>query len=207
MIVTTTLTVVVLAGALGAKPTPSWQTDYAQAMATASAVQKPIAVFIGQGEGRPGKMITDGTIPENAARLLRESYVCLYLNTDTEAGKDLASQLQINEGLVISSPGGNLQALRHTGSISGTELNQRLEQFATAGQPTTTVNSGLRPVVSGQVIVGNCAGGNCYVTYPNGTYVTQPASGQIIGGTVYPAGYTISPFGSSCPNGRCPNAR
>ncbi|MFO0822286.1 MAG: hypothetical protein U0792_04080 [Gemmataceae bacterium] len=201
MIVTTTLTVVVLAGALGGKPTPSWQSDYAQAMAIASSEQKPIAVFISHGAGTPGKMINDGTIPENAARLLRESYVCLYLDTDTGSGKDLAEKFALKEGLVISSPGGNMQALRHNGPVNATELNQRLEQFAHAGQPTTTINTGIQTVASAPVFVGGCASGNCYLnSYPTAGYVTQPAAGQI----VYPAGYS---FGSSCPNGRCPNAR
>ncbi|MBA4188051.1 MAG: hypothetical protein C0467_08530 [Planctomycetaceae bacterium] len=213
MMVTTTLAVVALAGALGggASPSPSWQSDYAQAMATASAQQKPIAVFIGQGAGKPGKMIAEGTIPANAAQILRDSYVCLYLDVDTGAGKTLAEQFEMNEGLVISSPGGNVQALRHKGVVTGAELSRQLGQFAHAGQPTTTITTGLTPAIvgnaSGQIIrTGNCAGGNCYVTSP-GTYTIQPAAGQVIGGVVYPAGYTTNPFGSSCPNGRCPNQR
>ncbi|MCE9563729.1 MAG: thioredoxin family protein [Planctomycetes bacterium] len=211
--VTTTLAAVALAGALsvGAKPSPSWQTDYAHAMSAASAERKPIAIFIGSSAKKPGKMIDDGTIPESAAQLLRESYVCLFVDTDTEAGKDLSSKFEIAEGLVISSPGGNVQALRHIGAVGGTELSRQLGQFATAGQPTTTVTTGIRPVVAGtsQIIMsGNCAGGNCYASYPSGTYLTQPTAGQVIGGTVvYPAGYSANPFGSSCPNGRCPNQR
>ena len=199
--VTTTLAAVALAGALsvGASPSPSWQADYAHAMSAASTEQKPIAIFIGTSAKKPGKMMDDGTITESAAQLLRTSYVCLYVDTDTGAGKDLASKFEITEGLVISSPGGNVQALRHVGAVGGTELNRQLEQFANAGQPSTTVTSGIRPV---QIIrTGNCANGNCYI---GGTYATQPVAGQVIGGTVYPAGYT---FGSSCPNGRCPNQR
>jgi len=210
MVVTTTLAVVALAGALGmgSSPSPSWQPDYAQAMATASAEQKPIAVFIGQGASKPTKMLADGSIPQSAAQLLRESYVCLYVDTDTGAGKDLAGKLDIKEGLVISSPGGNVQALRHNGVVAGAELTKQLGQFAHAGQPTTTINTGIVTKTAGQIIMaGNCAGGNCYVTYPSGAYVTQPASGQIINGVVYPAGYSTNPFGSSCPNGRCPNQR
>src|SRR4051812_26275477 len=207
--VTTTLAAVALAGALsvGAKPSPSWQTDYAHAMSAASTERKPIAIFIGSSAKKPGKMIDDGTIPESAAQLLRESYVCLYLDTDTGAGKDLAGKLEIKEGLVISSPGGTVQALRHNGVVTGAELSRQLGQFAHAGQPTTTVSTGLQPVATYTIVAGNCAGGNCYVTYPTGTYTTQPAAGQIIGGTVYPAGYSANPFGSSCPNGRCPNQR
>lgn len=207
MMVTTTLAVVALAGALGtgASPSPSWQTDYAHAMADAAAQQKPIAVFIGEGAGKPKQMLADGTIPEAAAKTLRDSYVCLYVDTATGSGKDLAGKFEISEGLVISSPGGNVQALRHAGSVASVDLNRQLSQFATAGQPATTVTTGLQPAA--RVIVSGCANGQCNLSYsyPAATYAA-PAAGQVIGnGTVvYPAGYT---FGSSCPNGRCPNAR
>ncbi len=209
MMVTTTLAVVALAGALGtgASPSPSWQTDYAHAMADAAAKQKPIAVFIGEGAGRPTKMLADGTIPEAAAKVLRDSYVCLYVDTATGSGKDLAGKFEISEGLIISSPGGNVQALRHTGSVASVDLNRHLSQFATAGQPVTTVVTGLQPAA--RVIVSGCANGQCNLSYsyPAATY-SAPAAGQVVGGTVvYPAGYTVNPFGSSCPNGRCPNAR
>jgi len=180
-------------------------------MSVASSERKPIAVFIGSSAKKPGKMIDDGTIPESAAQLLRESYVCLYVDTDTEAGKTLSSKFEIAEGLVISSPGGTVQALRHTGAVGGAELNRQLEQFASAGQPATTVTTGIRPVVAGTpqyIRSGSCAGGNCYIGAQGGTYLTQPTAGQVINGTVvYPAGYSANPFGSSCPNGRCPNQR
>ena len=206
MMVTTTLAVVALAGALGtgASPSPSWQTDYAHAMADAAATHKPLAVFIGEGAGKPSKMLADGTIPDAAAKTLRDSYICLYVDTATATGKDLAGKFEISEGLVISSPGGNVQALRHNGSVASVDLNRQLSQYATAGQPATTVVTGLQPAT--RVIVSGCANGQCNLTaYPTATY-TVPAAGQVIGnGTiVYPAGYT---FGSSCPNGRCPNAR
>ncbi len=206
--VTTTLAVLALAGALGtgASPSPSWQTDYSQAISLASAEGKPVAVFIGHGGDKVGRMFADGTIPADAAKLLRESYVSVYINTDTNAGKELSGRFDLPEGLVISSPGGSVQALRHTGSISGPDLTQRLTQYASAGQPTKTTISGVSSssvIVGGTpaianygtpvMISGGCPNGNC-------PYAT-PTSGYI-----YPAGSI--PFSTGgCPNGRCPNQR
>lgn len=199
---TTTLAVVALAGALsaGSSPSPSWQSDYSQAMATASAERKPIAVFIGQGSKKPGDMMADGTISEDAAKLLRNNYVCLFVDTETTSGKELASQFALTEGLVISSPGGTVQALRHNGPVNGTELTRQLGQFATAGQPVTTVTTGIGAPAA-TTYVRNCVGGNCYLNAAPATYYTTP------GGVVYPAGYSAGTLGSSCPNGRCPNQR
>jgi hypothetical protein len=187
--VTTTLSVLALAAALNASPSPAtgMHTDYAQALTIASAERKPMAVLIGHGGDKVKQMLADGTIPTESARLLRESYVFVYLDTETGAGKELAGRFQIPEGLVISSPGGSVQALRHNGAIAGTDLTRQLGQFASAGQPVATVSSGIgaAPVATGYTIVtGGCPNGNCPLT----TYS-------------YPFG------GSSCPNGRCPNQR
>jgi len=147
--ITTTLAVLALAGGIGSGAIPSapnWQTDYAQAMTRSSAEGKPMAVFIGHGADNYKKMLLEGTIPADAAKVLATSYVCMYLDSDAASGKELAGRFEIAEGLIISSPGGNLQAYRHNGVVSGTDLTKSLTQFAGAGQPSTTVNAGA-PVV------------------------------------------------------------
>ena len=102
--ITTTLAVLALAGGLsaGSIPTPNWQKDYAQALAVASSEGKPVAVFISQGNTTPGKLVTEGPIPSDAAKLLRDKYVCVYLDTATASGKAMADQFSLSEGLVIS---------------------------------------------------------------------------------------------------------
>ena len=190
--ITTTLAVLALAGGIcsGAIPSaPNWQTDYAQALTRASAEGKPMAVFIGHGSDSYKKLQADGAIPAEATKVLSSSYVCMYLDADTASGKELAGRFEISEGLVISSPGGNLQAYRHNGTVKGDELTKSLTQYASAGQPTTTVNAGATAVR--YVLSSGCANGTC------GTYTLVPASGQY----VVPSGY------STCPNGRCPNQR
>ncbi len=191
--ITTTLAVLALAGGIGSgviPSTPNLQTDYAQAMIRASEERKPMAVFIGHGGDSFQKMLSDGKIPADATKLLHDSYVCLYLDADTATGKDLAGRFEIKEGLVISGPGGSLQAYRHNGTVTGTDLTKQLTQYASAGQPATTVNAGAAAV---RYVVGGCSNGSCGTTY---TYA--PSSGQY----VIPAGGY-----STCPTGTCPNRR
>jgi hypothetical protein len=172
--ITTTLAVLALAGGLssGNIPSgPSWQTDYAQAMTRASAERKPMAVFIGHGADRFKQILAEGTVPADAAKILQNSYVCMYLDTDTASGKDLAGRFAISEGLVISGPGGTTQAYRHNGALTGAELTKQLGTYAAAGQPTATISGGV------------------VVAQPT-TYQPAPASPRYVypaGGYAYPA--------------------
>ena len=197
--IATTFCVFALASGLdlGVSPAnPRWQTDYSLALSRASAEKKPMAVFIGHGSDTIKRMTAEGVIAADAAKVLTSSYVCLYLDADTSAGKDLASRFEMTEGLVISSPGGNVQAYRYVGTVPTATLTRELSHYASAGEPTTTVNAGVvtgRPTTGGYMILsGGCANGSC------GTIV--PAAGQY----TYPGAVTY-PSGSSCPNGRCPN--
>ena len=167
-----------------------WQPDYAQAMTRASADKKPIAVFIGRGSNAVKRMTADGTISTDAAKVLATSYVCVYLDTDTTSGKDLASRFEMKEGLVISSPGGSAQAYRYAGAVPKATLTKELTAYATVGQPVTTIYAGEPPAKPVSVapagyvtIPGSCANGSC------GQYVYP--------GTVY----------GGCANGRCPYQR
>jgi hypothetical protein len=163
---------------------PKLQSDYYQAATRALEERKPMAVFIGRGADTFKRMLTDGAISADAAKVLTASYICLYVDTDTASGKELAGRFDMNIGVVISGPGGNLQAYRHTGAVPGEALTKELAHYASAGQPATTVTAGA--AASPRYISGGCASGNCQYAVP--------AS----------ASY---PFGSSCPNGRCPNQR
>jgi hypothetical protein len=165
---------------------PKLQSDYAQAMTRALEERKPIAVFIGHGPNTFKRMLTDGSISADAAKVLTASYVCLYLDTDDVSGKELAGRFEMKEGVVISGPGGSLQAYRYSGAVPGTTLTKELAHFASAGQPATTVSAGAEASPKYMIVSGGCANGSCHSVVP--------ASGSY-------------PFGSSCPNGRCPNQR
>jgi hypothetical protein len=187
---TATLAFALLGGfSPGANATlPNLQTDYAQARSVASADNKPIAVFIGRGTDAMGRMLADGSIPADAAQLLRDRYVALYIDTDTAAGKELAGRFAVSTGLVISGPGGSVQAFRHSGTLSGPALTRQLGQYAAAGQPTTTVTTGATAA-------------------PSSSGVVIPAAGQYVvpqyafpaGGYAYPS---FGGFGPTCAPGR-----
>jgi len=140
---TTILAVVALTGSLapGAKPEFQAQTDYGQALQTAANEKKPMAVLIGKGDGF-AKFMADGGLSADAKKLLTEKYVCVSVNVETEAGKALAGQFQLTDGLVISSAGGTHQAFRQSGTVSAAELAKQTATYVNAGTPSTTVTAG-----------------------------------------------------------------
>jgi hypothetical protein len=188
---TTILAVIALTGSLvpAAKPEFHAQTDYGRALKQAADERKPMAVLIGKGD--TFAQLTESGLSAEARKLLADKYVCVSVDVGTDAGKALAGQFQLTDGLVISSAGGTYQALRQSGTVSASDLSKHAAAYAGAtGVPATTVTVGVAapytsnyaPASYGSVVpVGGCAGGNC--------------SG---GGYSYP--------GSSCPNGRCPGS-
>jgi hypothetical protein len=169
--------------ATGAAGLPTWQTDYGIALKTASAQQKPIAVFIGKGEAGYAKVV-GGSIPTDAGQLLAKNYVCVYVNTETTAGQKLAGQFDISKGIVISGKGGSVQALRYAGNVTPLELTGYLNKYSGTETVSTTETAGAATIPATAVYGSSCANGRC------GTPV-----------------YSSYPAFSSCPNGRCPNAR
>ena len=178
----------------GSIPAPNWQKDYATAMTAAVAQQKPMAVFIGQGEDGFKKLVAGGEIPTGVGQVLSSQYVSVYVNTDTAAGKELAGQFEMSAGLVISTRGGAKQALRLPGTVNGTDLTGVLTTLGS----TTTVTTGT--VVPASYTVPSA---------PLATYATPV--GYSSQATTYPAmNYapqryaprTIT-FGGGCANGRC----
>lgn len=149
----TSLATAVLTGMLAAGSVatqPAWHTDYGKALAQAADFKKPVAVFIAQGGDGYAKLVKDGKIPTDAAKLLRQNYVCLYVDAASPAGKALTSSFQMGEGLVISSKAGTHQALRHEGQVSSTELTGYLTKYSEVAQPAQTVYGGyvVAPVYS-----------------------------------------------------------
>lgn len=181
----TTFAAVVLSAALAEAPSvPAWESNYARASETAVAQRKPLAVFIGRGEGGYSRLV-GGNMPTEAGRLLSANYVALYVNTDTAEGKRLATAFGVDEGLVISSRCGNLQALKHGGAVQGVELAGYLTKYSAADVAVTTTE---RAGTAAPVVVSGCANGRCGV-------VTGGYYAPVYRGT------------STCPNGQCPNVR
>jgi hypothetical protein len=198
---TTILAAMALALAPAAKPEFQAQTDYTQALKQAATEKKPMAVLIGKGDTF-AKLMADANLSAEAKKALTEKYVCVSVNVDTDAGKTLAGQFQLSDGLVISSAGGTHQALRQSGAVSAADLSKHTVAFADAtGVPATTVTAGAPVVTSTSFYAPPAAPGAVY-----------PAGGCPNGncGNVYPAGGYALPApafsGSSCPGGNCPNA-
>lgn len=183
------------AGFLAAAPVPTvvptFAPTYSKALSLAQEQKKPVAVFIGQGTEGFTKLVTDGGLTADAAKALKAEYVCLYVDATTEAGKDLAGSFQMTEGVILSDRSGGLQALRHEGAISPVVLNS---YAVTYSQPALAVT---QTSYSGR-------------TSLFGATDNRPVMNAVVNvrDTVFPnaPGY-IFPARSSCPNGRCPNAR
>ena len=137
MIFTTSLAAFALSGLMSAAipGQPAWTTDYRQALSAASENRKPIAVFITKGSQ---SQLTQGAGLGEAAKLLKDGYVALHIDTTTEKGQLLAKSFDLSEGLIISDKTGGKQALRHTGTVSLAELNGYLAKYSGTEAVTTT---------------------------------------------------------------------
>jgi hypothetical protein len=174
----TSLTVALASLLVSATPdAPSWQSDYKSARQAAERDQKPIAVFISRGDTGYEQLGQGGKLTTAAQSLLKDKYVCLYVNLDTADGKKLAQNLEMTEkGIVISSRGGSLQAFRHEGDLSEDLMSRYLRRYSDPTRVVTTTETNP-PVIE----------------------ETAPVIGHTIPGTAYPAGY-FPASGSSCPN-------
>jgi hypothetical protein len=108
------------------------------ALRQAADQSKPIAVFIANGSEGFTHVLKDGPMPSESAKLLKDKYVSLFVDTTTEAGKATASAFELKEGLVISGPSGKKQAVRHDGSLSADALSKYLTRYAETTTVTTT---------------------------------------------------------------------
>ncbi len=117
---------------------PTWQPDYRTALARSAEQRKPVAVFIALGTDGYSQLVTDGGLGAEAARMLRQNYICFYVDTATNSGRELSQAFGIAKGLVISDKTGGAQALRHEGTVSRADLTGYLIRFADAAPASQT---------------------------------------------------------------------
>lgn len=119
---------------------PSWQNDYAQAQKLGTTEGKPLAIFMSTGKAGYNKLSRDGELEGEVKQLLTAKYVCVYLDTTSEYGKQLASSFEMPTGLgiVISDRTGGMQAFRHEGDLSASALKGYLQRFS---DPSLVVRS------------------------------------------------------------------
>jgi hypothetical protein len=131
-------TSIVLAAAVGFVPGsseakgPAWQTNYAQARKEAKSREKPLAVFLGTGKNGHTAVCRDGKLSAEVRRLLAARYVCVHVDTGSEAGRRLAADMQVKQatGLVLSDRSGDYQAFRYGGTLTEEELTRSLKRFS-----------------------------------------------------------------------------
>ena len=127
--------------------TPTWMTDYGQAVQAGKKAGKPLAVFVSSGADGYQQVSRGGTLGSETRALLAKAYVCVYADTTQPAGMRLAQALEIanGRGLVISDRTGQSQAFHYVGQLSETELTRNLERFANIDNVRTTEsNAGSR---------------------------------------------------------------
>jgi hypothetical protein len=153
---------------------PQWQKNYSDARTWAAERQKPLAVFIGSGVSGWEKLSKDGNFDPKVYQLLKDKYACVYIDTDTEAGKVMAKRFAVDvKGLVISDKTLNTEAFYHNGDMSKELVAKALERYAdTPVAASTETAAALAPAPVMQYSCPSC---------PN------------FGG-----------YRSSCPNGNCP---
>ncbi|MCS7021435.1 MAG: thioredoxin family protein [Gemmataceae bacterium] len=206
---TATVAILALVGGLAsvgneALPTePPVFTDYAQALAEAGRTKKPVAVFIGTSAAPLRERFRAPTVPPEVGQLLRERYVVVEISRNNAQGRQWAELFELEEGVVISSPGGQWQAFRHSGPWQLDQLLPRLQQCANAGSPHTTVYSGtVSPTASAST--GNCA--SCSSGSHGSAASCTACSGSASSTTsVVPCSGTASSpvVGSTCSGGTC----
>lgn len=130
--------------------TPSWLKDYGTAGAISAQTKKPLAVFLGQGANSWQKLSREGTLPDEAKRILASMYVCLHIDTTTAEGKRLAEAFQMPSGLgvVISDRTGELQAFRHESDLSNADLIRYLQRYGDENYTVRTTESNPSHAVS-----------------------------------------------------------
>jgi len=122
---------------------PTWLNDYGAASKRGIAEQKPLAVFIGTGEAGWERISKEGELGKEAKQLLEAHYVCVYVDVNKQAGRALAAEFAISDGmgLVISDRGGKLQAFRHDGTLKPSELDRTLRRYADPDRVATTTET------------------------------------------------------------------
>ena len=129
---------------------PSWLTDYPQARKQGAMEKKPLAVFVGNGEGGFHKLSQEGQLNNTIKKTLANHYVCVYLDSGSQSQQALIKALAITkgQGLVLSDRTGGLQAFHHDGTLSTAELSKQLSHFAASEVEVRTTITNVNQRVS-----------------------------------------------------------
>jgi hypothetical protein len=131
----TSVALFALSGILAAGPaaeSPTWLTSYSLARQHAESKHRPLAIFLGSGPKGWNSVSQSGKLGKRIEGLLAEHYLCVYVDTSKPAGKELAGDFEMPDGLgiVISDAKGQVQAFRHEGTLSTESLAQYLDRYS-----------------------------------------------------------------------------
>ncbi len=109
-----------------------WLSDYSLAALQGQNEKKPLAVFVGSGPAGWDKLSKDGKLGEEVQRILESHYVCVYVDTSRNHGKQLAAAFELDDstGIVISDRTGGIQAFHHEGDLYNRDLERYLRKYA-----------------------------------------------------------------------------
>jgi hypothetical protein len=135
--------VIALSQVTGNVATVEWNHDYAQALKVASSAGKPLAVFIGSGARGWEGVAGNGELSAEAVKLLRERYVCLYVDSATADGKELADSFEVRASstLVLSDKSARYQAFKQSGPLANGRLEQVLGQYVSYEVPQSVIRT------------------------------------------------------------------
>jgi hypothetical protein len=132
----TSIVLVALAGTAVASNAVStevnWHGDYAAALREGRSARKPLAVFVGTGSHGWDRLSKEGRLNRAATDLLKAEYVCVYVDLDRRAGREMAGSFEIagGPGLVLSDRRGDNQAFRHEGTLDDADLERQLRKYS-----------------------------------------------------------------------------
>jgi hypothetical protein len=166
----------------------NWRNDYMEARKIGQSEKKPLAVFIGNGASGYEKVCRDGKISAEVEKMLEDSYVCVYVDSSTPEGQQVASAFGNTKGLglVLSDRTGELKAFSHEGDLSAVDLGQWVKRFADPSVVVSTTMTNASTRLS--------------------AYTPSNSFGNYAGNVIYGSqGYFSSGviYGGGCPGGNC----
>jgi hypothetical protein len=121
----------------------SWHSNYRIAKAEGISKQKPLAMFVASGREGWKKVLSEGTFNGEIKRLLAEKYVVVFIDLEDSYGKKIADMFAVDGGsaVIISSRDGDVQAFRHDGLLSESDLTVCLNRYSAASHVVVTTES------------------------------------------------------------------
>lgn len=124
---------------------PVWHTNYREAKDLAAREHKPLVVVLCTctGEAAWNGITSEGGLNAESLKVLRDSYVCVYVDTDSDKGRRLAADFELTNGpaIIISDKSGDVQAYRHDGAQTPSALAEVFKRYANPDRVVTTTDS------------------------------------------------------------------